>query len=250
MSKYLSRLGVGRDVYLRGPHTGFNVLERLGSRGRVVFLAGGTGLVPGMQVATAVLESSHDTSVSLLWAVRKREEIQSSNGSAPAGQPWWKFWSSPQPTGFTSDVESPSPIARQLGQMKRKYGDRLDIRIAVDEERTQFTQKDIQRVLLTPSKMYSTTSISSGCQLHDQRLQEQASEFQDPIAVPCKCHAGNGLPGKNLFMVSGPDGFVAHYAGDKEWLRGTLTQGAVGGIAARLQSQNPELANDWLVLKL
>src|SRR5688572_30285290 len=55
MSNYLSRLRQGQSVWLRGPHRGFDVLSRLGSKNQLVVLAGGTGVVPGMQAAEAVL---------------------------------------------------------------------------------------------------------------------------------------------------------------------------------------------------
>ncbi|KAG5912898.1 hypothetical protein E4U42_001732, partial [Claviceps africana] len=42
MSKYLHRLRAGDEVYLRGPHPGFDVLGRLSACRHVVFLAGGT----------------------------------------------------------------------------------------------------------------------------------------------------------------------------------------------------------------
>ncbi|KAL3957332.1 hypothetical protein ACCO45_007910 [Purpureocillium lilacinum] len=247
MSNYLSRLGVGRDVWLRGPHAGFDVLPRLGHCRRVVFLAGGTGLVPGMQVARAVLDQSDDTKVSLLWAVRKREEVQA---AAPAtAAPWWQVWTSKSPTELRADMEKPSHIAAHLTEMKAMYGDRLDVRVAVDEEGTKFRDSDIRKALLAgPSA--TQHSSGTGCRLHDQRLHEHASEFETP-GVACQClDSGDAKACKNLLMISGPDGFIAHYAGPKIWLGGTLTQGPVGGVAAELQRRDGKLASDWLVLKL
>lgn len=248
MSNYLSRLGVGRDVWLRGPHTGFDVLRRLGSRRHVVFLAGGTGLVPGMQVAKAVLDGSDETTVSLLWAVRKREEVQS-RPAVPTS--WWNLWAGRTPAELPADLESPSHIALHLREMKAKYGDRLSVRVAVDEEGTQFRESDIQKALTaTSSPPSGSGSSGQGCIFHDKQLHEKASEFEKPGGV-CQCPTSNAAqPGKNLFMISGPDGFISHYAGPKVWLGGALTQGPVGGAAARLQRRYPSLANDWLILKL
>ncbi|KAG8424562.1 mitochondrial peripheral inner membrane protein [Metarhizium acridum] len=243
MSNYLNRLGVGRDVFLRGPHTGFDVLKRLGEQKNVVFLAGGTGVVPGMQVAKAVLERDTTASVELLWAVRKREELQRCCQSGSA-RPWWNFWSAAAPTELTAEVEEPSAMGKQLAQMKAKYGERLAVRVAVDEERTHFTERDIGDALASGGR----TLPGPGCQLHDQRLHVRASEFED-AGTKCQCSPAD-KPGKNLLMVSGPDGFIAHYAGHKKWIGGTLTQGTVGGVAGVLQKKNPVLANDWLVLKL
>lgn len=242
MSNYLNRLGVGRDVYLRGPHTGFNILQRLGDQKNVVFLAGGTGVVPGMQVAKAVLESSDASRVKLLWAVRKREEVQQ---YPPPARSWWMFGSAATPTELTSRLEEPSAMGKQLAQMKAKYGERLIIRVAVDEEQTKFTEKDVRAALSTTD---GHVTAGQGCQIHDQLLHVRASEFEEPNTA-CQC-APADRPGKNLLMVSGPDGFISHYAGDKTWLGGTLTQGPVRGVAGMLQKKNPALANDWLVLKL
>ncbi|POR39212.1 Vacuolar amino acid transporter 3 [Tolypocladium paradoxum] len=248
MSNYLSRLGVGRDVWLRGPHTGFDVLPRLGSRSHVVFLAGGTGLVPGMQVATAVLDGSDTTMVSLLWAVRKREEVQ----SRPAvTMSWWNLWAAKTPAELPADLESPSHIALNLREMKAKYGHRLSIRVAVDEEGTRFRGSDIQKALTAPVGPPSGSGPSGqGCRFHDQQLHEKTSEFEKP-GCACQCPSSSAAqPGKNLFIISGPDGFISHYAGPKVWLGGALTQGPVGGVAAHLQRRYPSLTDDWLILKL
>ncbi|KAF4511207.1 hypothetical protein G6O67_003025 [Ophiocordyceps sinensis] len=249
MSNYLTRLAVGRRVWLRGPHAGFDVLQRLGPRGRVVFLAGGTGLVPALQVAAAVLDGSHDTTMALFWAVRKRDEVQTLTEPAPSR---WSWWSTKAPTRMQADLAEPSPIACQLKQIKAKYGDRLDIRLAIDEDGTVIREADVEgALLLPPPSRASPTPPSRGCPCHDQRLHADASE-SNASEASCRCPTPDGGrgPGKNLLMVSGPDGFVAHYAGPKAWLRGTLTQGPVSGVAGRLQGRHARLADEWLVLKL
>ncbi|KAG6175171.1 hypothetical protein E4U51_006004 [Claviceps purpurea] len=260
MSNYLRRLRVGNEVYLRGPHPGFDVLGRLGACKNVVFLAGGTGVVPGMQVARAVLENDDSAQMKLLWAVRKREEVQSVTSAAQQQQqqqPWWKVWttgiqSAAVSTEMTTDLENPSAIAEELMRLKDRFGSRLQIRLAVDEENTQFTAKDIQSALRTcqENRTPVAMAVGRGCLFHDQLLHVHASEFEDPGSA-CRCEVDlGGRPGKNLFMVSGPDGFVTHYAGQKRWLGGTLTQGSVGGVVGQLQTRDVSLASDWLVLKL
>ncbi|KAM4056388.1 sucrase/ferredoxin-like domain-containing protein [Hirsutella rhossiliensis] len=231
MSSYLSRLG------------------RLGSRGRVVFLAGGTGLVPAMQVARAVLDASDETTMTLLWAVRKRDEVQVVDKPAPSR--WSSWWSTKAPTQIQADLADPSPIARHLKRMKARYGDRLDIRVAIDQEGTTIREADVEKALLLPPPPAQPTPPCRGCPSHDQRLHIDASEF-DASEAACRCPSSDSsrARGKNLLMVSGPDGFVSHYAGPKAWLRGTLTQGPVGGVARRLQGRHARLADEWLVLKL
>ncbi|RCI07669.1 hypothetical protein L249_5750 [Ophiocordyceps polyrhachis-furcata BCC 54312] len=255
MSAYLTRLSAGHDLWLRGPHLGFDIARRLGRRKRLVLLAGGTGLAPAMQAAAAVLDKP-DTSATLLWAVRRRDEIQLTRPS----HPWWRknlLWlHSPAPNELgPQQLEEPSPIAVQLSQMKARYGSRLQIRIAIDEDGSIFRDEDIQRALLPPSppppSLPSSSAFpppaSTNCECHDQALHASASEFDPPNAI-CRCPPP--AAGKNLLIVSGPDGFVSHYAGSKHWSGGTQTQGPLGGVIARLQRRHPSLARDWLVLKL
>ncbi|KAG5951169.1 hypothetical protein E4U53_003631 [Claviceps sorghi] len=261
MSRYLHGLRVGDEVYLRGPHPGLDVLGRLGARGSVVFLAGGTGIVPGMQVAAAVLERDDAARVELLWAVRRRDEIQRPAAVTPqTPRPWWSFWTAAAgraaaaaPTEVTADLENPSAVARELMRLKARFGPRLHVRLAVDEERTRFTARDVQGALAAGDEGGPSRAVvaDAGCPLHDQLLHAHVSELDGPRAA-CRCGGGADarLSGKNLLMVSGPDGFVAHYAGEKTWRGGTLTQGPVGGVAGQLQRRDPSLARNWLVLKL
>lgn len=250
MSNYLCRRQVGQEVFLRGPHVGFELGERLGDKERVVFLAGGTGVVPGMQAAKAVLDAKSNTKVDILWAVRKREEIQR---VTPQVKSSWKFWQEKEPSELGVETEAPSPIASRLNEMKALYGDRLKIQVVVDEEGTRFRDKDIQKSLLpnpTPTQL-ATSPLSKDCHLHDQKMHVLASEFAPTEGTSCACKpVDGGAAGKNILIVSGPDGFIAHYAGEKVWLGGHQTQGPLGGIAGQLQRQYPQVAEDWLVLKL
>jgi len=45
-------------------------------------------------------------------------------------------------------------------------------------------------------------------------------------------------------LVSGPDGFIEHWAGKKIWVGGHEAQGLLGGILSRLDLK------DWNVWKL
>ncbi|KAH8125545.1 hypothetical protein FP744_10009517 [Trichoderma asperellum] len=250
MSHYLSRLRVGHDVWLRGPHIGFDIMARLGNMKKVVFLAGGTGVAPAMQVAQAVLDQSPEAHVHLLWAIRKREELQRANTPARRRPSWWQFWSteSNQLVELDSQLQDPSPVARQLKAMKAAYGKRLHIQVAIDDEQTQFRESDLQKAISSGNHQGVSPIVTPGCRLHDSSALELAPEFETPAAADdCKCGAGAG---KNLFVISGPDGFVAHYSGPKRWLGGQQIQGPVGGVAGQLQRKYPGLANEWLVLKL
>ncbi|PFH63078.1 hypothetical protein XA68_18215 [Ophiocordyceps unilateralis] len=247
MSSYLARLAVGNLIWLRGPHPGFDIIRRLGSRTRLVVLAGGTGLAPAMQAAATVLDKPN-TSATILWAVRRRDEIQSSPSAPPS---WWKLWlRGPTPIQLGPHLENATPLALRLRQMKDQYGSRLDIRVAIDDESSTFRDDQLERILLLPPSSSAPFMSSMDCGCHDQSLHASASEL-DPSDETCLCpSAPDAKPGKNIFIVSGPDGFVSHYAGPKIWSGGTLTQGPVGGVVAKLQRRYPSLAREWLVLKL
>ena len=261
MSRYLTRLRPGHTVWLRGPHVGFDLVRRLGASKSIVFLAGGTGVVPGMQAARVVLDGFEDSKVSLLWAVRKREEVHSGRGDGSettlenaSKRSWWDFRSSTKaPFELEVGMPKPSPVAAQLADMKTQYGDRLSVQVVVDEENTFFDQNHIRKALnsLSDNTTSSPSSYTSGsCSLHDQKMHEQASEFEGGSSV-CHCPPTDGvLPGKNLFVVSGPEGFVSHYTGPKTWVGGIQAQGPVGGVVAAIQKEDQRFAQEWLVLKL
>ncbi|ATY61937.1 cytochrome c mitochondrial import factor [Cordyceps militaris] len=252
MSTYLGRLGVGREVWLRGTHPGFDVASRLGAQRNVVFLAGGTGVAPAMQVAKAVLDSHDDASFTLLWAIRSQEELQQvpdvpGRPSASPWQSWFRRSPRPQPTEVGQPITAPSPLGRELEDMKTRYGDRLRIHVGVDDESSQFRGSHIAAAIQHAAAP-TTPPSAPDCQPHNQKFHAPASEFEPAGARPCTCEAENR--GKNLLMVSGPEGFISHYAGPKVWVGGVQTQGAVGGVAGELRRRYPAFAADWLVLKL
>lgn len=266
MSRYLSRVREGHTVWLRGPHVGFDLVRRLGASKSIVFLAGGTGVVPGMQAARVVLDGFEDSRVSLLWAVRRREEIQLGGGgggkaeedtAATAQSGGWLGFGKAKRVPAELDVRMarPSPVAAQLASMKTQYGDRLSVQVVVDEEHTSFDKDHIQNSLslLTSDNTgagAASADPTGSCSLHNQKMHEQASEFESDSPV-CRCSPTDGvIPGKNLFVVSGPEGFVSHFAGAKVWAGGRQRQGPVGGVLDTIQKANPQLAQDWLILKL
>jgi hypothetical protein len=50
--------------------------------------------------------------------------------------------------------------------------------------------------------------------------------------------------GQKLILVSGPDGFIEHWAGKKIWIRGHEAQGPLGGVLGQLDLKG------WKVWKL
>lgn len=268
VSTYLSRLSpaAGDAVELRGPHGEFDLRSRLGRAGeKVVFLAGGTGIASALQAARAVLPLDDGPSMTIFWAVRSRDEIQAGPPAppAPARASWWNPFSAASGTSgiqaeaFSADAGEPSPIGRELLALKERYGDRLDVRVVVDQEGTAVREPDLTSALTSPTP--TTTIAADDCRFHSQTahlgMVDGAPNAGKKLSFKeddCACPKGDGAaaPGKNLFVVSGPEGFVQAYAGAKIWRDGGQLQGPVGGMLGRMQRQNQGLLRDWVVLKL
>lgn len=258
-STYLSRLRAGDTVELRGPHLGFDVARRLGSAGRdVVFLAGGTGVAPAMQAAARLLEGERDVSVRILWANRAAVDCSGCTRLAGGGSGWLWGWR-------RTDVEkraeqTPGEVMRQLRALQDEYaakGRVLDVKCAVDEEGGFITPRDIANAVASSSRLSTRAGVS--CGLHSQEMLVRGTEVDDSSKlgadglktspeIQCTCgHDGKG--GKNLLMISGPDGFLSAFVGPKVWADGAERQGHVGGHVAELMKKDPFTWNDWLVLK-
>ncbi|KAF4849125.1 Cytochrome c mitochondrial import factor CYC2 [Colletotrichum siamense] len=269
VSTYLSRLLPGDSVEIRGPHGEFDLRSRLGEAGgRVVFLAGGTGVASALQAAHAVLP--HGVGVTIFWAVRGREEVQ---GAVPAKQrgstsSWgWNPFSGGKRAGgiqaeaLSAEVGDASAISRELLALKERYGDKLDVRVVVDQEGTRVGEQDLSTALAQagPKKRGGPPPVSTeGCKFHSQTAHlgmvdgaPNAGKRFLSKDEDCACVPKEGVAiGKNVFVISGPEGFVQAYAGPKIWRDGGQLQGPVGGLLGAMQKGNPDLLKDWIVLKL
>ncbi|OLN85034.1 Cytochrome c mitochondrial import factor CYC2 [Colletotrichum chlorophyti] len=265
VSTYLSRLAPGNTLELRGPHGEFDLRSRLSSRGdRVVFLAGGTGIASALQAAHAVLALPEAPSMTILWAVRGRDEVQHGNHvPAPKPRSSWNPFSrsgpSPHPEVLSADLAAPSPITRELLALKREHGDRLDVRVAVDQEGTSVHAADLAAALAQPGPRTQTlgpTHAVEGCGFHSQAAHVGMVDGAPNAGKrglfkesDCAC-SHETAPGKNVLVVSGPEGFVQAYAGAKIWRDGGQLQGPVGGMLGALRKRDPDVLKDWIVLKL
>lgn len=276
VSNYLARMKVGDEVELRGPKLGFDLRARVGvedrgeaegenfgERKKVVFLAGGTGISPALQAAKALLDNPR-VEMEVVWANRRREDCVGCDGGEQRGA-----------------------VVAMLEEFRSKYEGRFKYSCTVDREGTFIDAGTIARVTqptpspsapalaltkgqsaweLWPSRGTSQKSIaisqpastvnSDACSYHSSK-ELVVSDESDPHAGadsrPCQCKDINGSPvrgGKNLLMVSGPEGFVKHLAGAKVWGAGKEMQGPVKGVIGDLTKQNPSLGEDWLVLKM
>jgi hypothetical protein len=215
VSSYLHRLETGAEVEVRGPNAEYVLPEKVG---KVVFLAGGTGIAPALQAAKAV---SGEADVHILWANRSREDCEGgkSDTVAESGSSWaetFAGWFSPFGTpGKDAKVQDAvvegrpkSEIVRRLEALKRDGQGRVAVDYFVDDEERFI--KPIQ----------ATTLVRAS------------------FSVDAKPE------GKNVMFVSGPEGFVKNWAGPKEWQNGKEMQGPLGGALAKLDLK------DWEIVKL
>ncbi|EMC96409.1 hypothetical protein BAUCODRAFT_59271, partial [Baudoinia panamericana UAMH 10762] len=205
VSGYLHRLALDSYVEIRGPTVEYGLPANIGD---VLFLAGGTGIAPALQVAEKL---KGESVVHILWASRRSEDCRgavSDTVSGKAGSVWNSFWRNPTvvPSKETNHDET-SPIIKQLGSIKRGCSQgRLQVDYFVDEEST----------FISPSLVESTLG-----RIHNE-------------------HPGY----QRLIFVSGPEGFVNHWAGPKQWVGGREVQGPLGGLLRTMD------LGDWQVVKL
>ncbi|KAK5108093.1 hypothetical protein LTR62_008810 [Meristemomyces frigidus] len=208
MSRYLHRLPLLAEVEIRGPSTDFSLPDEVSE---VLFLAGGTGIAPAMQVAQRL---SGKADVHVLWACRRREDCAGgvSDAKQPprAGSSWFpSSWTSSGVELIDDAAELPAnTVVRHIRFLKQPpdpVTSKLLIDYFVDEEGTQITPSHVAKLL----------------------------------------HSGsNNTPGTRLLLISGPDGFVNHWAGPKEWLGGREVQGRLGGELGEVD------LGGWRVVKL
>ncbi|KXJ93270.1 hypothetical protein Micbo1qcDRAFT_203369 [Microdochium bolleyi] len=290
MSNYLSRRAVGDQIWLRGPHLSFDMVRRLGAAQQVVFLAGGTGIAPALQAAHRLLDNSNNNftdglpTVSILWANRQGADALGREGTSPgltsgSGSSWSSWWhgskaATPRtiddtsaPAQTSASLDKPS-LSAQINDMKRRYGSRFEIQYFVDDEKSFITQDSVIRVLPegslpTTATMMTAAEDSARCTWHSPTLLERMSgdndvdRARDPVQSACTCSNSNSSSsckgrgaGKNLFFVSGPDGFIRAYAGSKWWHSGLEMQGTLRGVVDGMMRSGAMRKDEWLVLKL
>jgi ferredoxin-NADP reductase len=215
VSTYLHRLPEQSTVELRGPNTEFKLPREITE---VIFLAGGTGIAPAMQVAQA-LGRRTGSRMHILWANRRREEcvggISDDRGDTSAQNRvgWWKsFFGSSEPVAQASLTEGPGAltkgvIVQELDALKKRSEAAtkgLSVNYYVDDERSFVQPNDIGK-----------------------RTRRQREEN-----------------GSRLIIVSGPGGFIEHWAGKKVWAGGREVQGPLGGQLGKMD------LGEWKVIKL
>jgi hypothetical protein len=217
MTRYLHGLPLNAPVGLRGPYYDLDIPPEVDE---ILFLAGGTGISPALQVAN-ILSRRSNARMHVLWANRRRDEcVGVKLAHPPSGNGFFSsLWgSTPKKSQEPAVLESGEKglVVKVIEEMKAKNPPgKFNVKYFVDEDDSFIGQKDVQKVI----HARSVSSIGGG-----------ASEQK---------------PGSKLIIVSGPDGFVDYWAGKKRVSReGLEVQGPLGGRLGQLD------LNGWNVLKL
>ena len=221
LSRFLSRLQPGARIELRGPYQEFEFPEDLD---QVVFLAGGTGISPALQMAHTLLEdrsAAPKPRMTILWANRLAEDCKGGSIEPPhrpdglLQQAWRSMFGYDDPQLAISPVPSleDSPVVRELSALELRHPGYFKVGYFADDKQRFISDRDIQA--------------------HVQKV----GSYQNQ-------RPSDGRSGKNLIMVSGPDGFVEHFAGPKVWSEGRELQGTLGGLLGKMQ------LFEWAIWKL
>lgn len=213
VSGFLHRVPVAGEAEVRGVKGEYKVPEDVRN---VVFLAGGTGIAPALQVCDLVAEG--EGRVHVMWATRRREECaggRSNTVQEKKGWSWFGWASKTEEKQVVDSEQEQGVLVRMLEDVKEEarvedgQSSRIMVDYYVDEEGTYIKPEDVKTVL-------------------------------DKLR-----HTGDGeTHGRNVLIVSGPEGFVNYWAGPKQWMNGCEVQGPVRGVLATLN------LDDWAVFKL
>ncbi|KAI1214670.1 uncharacterized protein F4807DRAFT_5397 [Annulohypoxylon truncatum] len=223
MSTYLSKLGVGEQVYLRGPHPSFDIEKRLGFAENAVFLAGGTGVAPALQVAKRLLEipipEQEKPRVSILWANRRGADALGRRQASGVGgkvQGWiTSLRGDAAEAKEKRDVKEQersdeASLARQIREMQEQHPEHFRIAYFVDEEGSFINAESLHAALSpppssSPSPSPSTTPIpvrqptpllppASTCPWHSPMLLTKLPDANDSSRRDINCTCARAAP--------------------------------------------------------
>jgi ferredoxin-NADP reductase len=151
MSRYIAQLPVETQVELRGPHTELELPREVTD---VVFLAGGTGIAPALQVVHTLLKVRKGSeilpNIRILWANRRREDCVGGMDLRGAA--------------VTDRTEG--PIVQELRKLHEIYPDKVKVDYLVDEEGTLLNQGLISKLTRTESELkHQATTTRNGSKL-------------------------------------------------------------------------------------
>jgi hypothetical protein len=217
VSNYLHKLPEETTVNLRGP---FLELEIPDNATEVLFLAGGTGIAPALQVAN-LLAQRKDMKLHILWANRKREDC----------------------VGGKSDIHH-LPPSGLLSGFKGLFGSQQTPSTTPTQPETVYEENIVQEINKLKSKS------KSGSLVIEYFVDEEGNFIKDSNVMQHVKHlakedvASQTSLGEKYILVSGPDGFIKHLAGEKVWVGGREAQGPLGGVLSKMNLPG------WKIIKL
>ena len=229
VSGFLHRIAPGTIVHLRGPHPEYRILDDVDE---VLFLAGGTGIAPALQVAHCLYKArgtppERMPRMHILWANRRLEDsyaglkpspVESLRASIMAKvRAGFDFDRAEKTLGklaeeeYSNKMSEQSLLVEEVEALKIRHKERVSIDYFVDEENTFITETLLREYLSAEN----TTSAREA-----------------------------GTLRRKLLLISGPEGFVNILAGPKSMHKGRETQGPIGGILEHIDREK------WEVWKL
>ena len=181
VSTFLHRIPRGVIVHLRGPRLEYEIPEKVDE---VLFLAGGTGIAPALQVAHTLFnhraQSAGSPELRILWANRTREESidrQSSlQPAAPAGE---------------AATASQNLLVEEVEALKAKHGGKLIVDYFIDEESSYITES----LLRTYLSGVDQTANQDGTPRTKVVMISGPDGFVDAFAGPKKWQGGREIQG-------------------------------------------------------
>lgn len=127
VSNYLHRLPIGAQIELRGPHLEFAIPNDVSE---VLFLAGGTGIAPALQIVHTLLKTrpsptSKLPKIRILWANRRRDDALELPDTFPV----------------------PSTKAIDIASLKARYRAGLSIQYFLDDQKRFITEDVLVKCL-------------------------------------------------------------------------------------------------------
>ncbi|KAH6626863.1 hypothetical protein B0J18DRAFT_425862 [Chaetomium sp. MPI-SDFR-AT-0129] len=249
--------------------------EKEKEKKKVVFLAGGTGIAPALQAVKALLDQP-DVEMEVVWANRRREDcpkegeeqgpiialletfrerydgrfrysctvdeegsfidagviLRATGLVQPGALARWMSW-----TAWTVWAKGLWPSGNNSNNN------------SCNKTTTPLTPS----VINTDACTYHSPAKLITADAHDPTTATETKPETQQQRPSCQCKDATGASvpgGKNLLLLSGPDGFIQHFAGEKVWEGGKERQGPVGGVIGGLRERNARFGAEWLVLKM
>ena len=220
VSGYLHQLPLDASIEIRGPQMEYEIPEDVEN---VVFLAGGTGIAPALQMVHTLFErrsslSKKSSKIQILWANRRQEDaLDQPVQSSQASNAWSSWLTKSAPAEIEKPKDAPyatSLLTDEIKLLKARHAHYLSLHYFVDEQKTFINETVLSQYLKDSTRKETSSSTAQSGQT------------------------------RRLIVVSGPEGFVNHLAGSKIWKGGKECQGPLGGLLGKLDT------GGWDVQKL